>query len=81
MHFGSDASTLSVADYAQQWLERRKIETSLATHRRYQNGIDKWLEFLGLNADRGLERLPRCKCSHFAMHAQRPAPQTPRTWN
>ena len=64
-HFGSDASTLSVADYAQQWLERRKIETSLATHRRYQNGIDKWLEFLGLNADRGLEEITQAQVFAF----------------
>jgi hypothetical protein len=56
-HFGSEASTLSVAEYAQQWLERRKVETSLATHRRYQNGIDKWLEFLEPNADRGIEMI------------------------
>ena len=64
-HFGSDASTLSVADYAQQWLERRKIETSLATHRRYQNGIDKWLEFLGLNAERGLEEITQAQVFAF----------------
>jgi integrase len=64
-HFGSDASTLSVRDYAQQWLERRKIETSLATHRRYQNGIDKWLELLGPYADRGLEEITQAQVFAF----------------
>ncbi len=56
-HFGSEASALSAAEYAQQWLDRRKVETSLATHRRYQNGIDKWLKFLGPDAGRGLEEI------------------------
>jgi integrase len=64
-HFGSEASALSAAEYAQQWLDRRKVETSLATHRRYQNGIDKWLEFLGPDAGRGLEEITKRRVFAF----------------
>ena len=64
-HFGSEAFTLSAAEYAQQWLERRKAETSLATHRRYQNGIDKWLEFLEPNAGRGIEMITQAQVFAF----------------
>jgi integrase len=54
-----------VAEYVEQWLERRKAETSPGTQRRYQNAIDKWLEFLGPNADRGLEEVTEAQVFAF----------------
>jgi integrase len=64
-HFGSEASTMSVAEYTQQWLRRREAETSPATHRRYRNAIDKWLEFLGPNASQGVEGITQAQVFAF----------------
>jgi integrase len=54
-----------VRDYTEQWLERRKVETSPGTHRRYRNAIDKWLEFLGPYADHGLEEITEAQVFAF----------------
>ena len=64
-HFGSEAPTLSVREYAQQWLDRRRVETSHGTQRRYRNAIDNWLEFLGPNADRGIEEITEAQVFAF----------------
>jgi integrase len=64
-HFRSETPTLSVRDHAQQWLDRRKVETAFATHRRYRNAIDKWLEFLGPYADRGIEEITEAQVFAF----------------
>jgi integrase len=64
-HFRSETPTLSVRDHAQQWLDRRKVETAFATHRRYRNAIDNWLEFLGPYADRGIEEITEAQVFAF----------------
>jgi integrase len=64
-HFRSETPTLSVRDHAQQWLDRRKVETAFATHRRYRNAIDRWLEFLGPYADRGIEEITEAQVFAF----------------
>jgi integrase len=56
-HFQAEAPLLSVRDYAEQWLERRKIETSAGTQRRYRSAVDHWLKFLGPHADQGIEEV------------------------
>ena len=64
-HFRSEGASLSVRDYAQQWLNRRKLETAFSTHRRYRNAVDKWLEFLGPYADRGIEEITEAQVFAF----------------
>ena len=64
-HFRPETPTLSMRDYAQQWLDRRKVETSHGTQRRYRNAIDNWLEFLGPNADRGVEEITEAQVFAF----------------
>jgi hypothetical protein len=43
----------------------REVETSPATHRRYGAAIEKFLAFLGPQADRGLEEITRSQIAAF----------------
>ena len=58
-HYGQDVPFLSVRDFTGRWLAARKVETSSATFRRYDEIVRKFLGFLGTAADRGLDEINR----------------------
>ena len=64
-HFGEELPFSSVRDFCGQWLSARQAETSLATLRRYQDGVRKFLDFLGSQAERSLEEVTRTQISGF----------------
>ena len=64
-HYGEELPFASVRKYALEWLETRKAETSPATHRRYGAAVEKFLSFLGVAADKGLEEVTRSQIAAF----------------
>lgn len=44
----------TVRKFLTDWMANKKNETSPGTHKRYQNAVDKFLEFLGDRADRDI---------------------------
>jgi integrase len=78
-HYGVEMPFSSVRDFTLRWLGARKAETSLATHRRYQNAIDKWLAFLGPHALRSLEEITQAQV--LAFRDERAANSAPLTVN
>jgi integrase len=64
-HYGEELPFASVRKYALEWLATRKAETSPATHRRYGEAVQKFLSFLGVDADKSLEEVSRTQIAAF----------------
>ena len=64
-HYGATLPSSTVREYCENWLALRKVETALATHRRYRNAIDHWLAFLRSDAGRGMDEITREQITAF----------------
>jgi integrase len=64
-HYGQDVPFTTVANYSRQWLSARKAEISPSTHRRYNDTITKFLDFLGSHAQRGLDEITKTQVGQF----------------
>jgi integrase len=52
--FGSDIPTATVRGFATRWLSDRQRETSTSTQQIYRKAVERFLEFLGPDADKDL---------------------------
>jgi integrase len=64
-HYGEALPRATVRTYAAQWLASRKTETSAPSHALYGVALDKFLAFLGLQADEGLDEVTRSQVAAF----------------
>ena len=64
-HFRSDLPTASVRDYCEQWLSARRAETAPVTLRKYNDGVQAFLEHLGPRARRGLDEITRADVTGY----------------
>jgi integrase len=69
-HFGGgeELPFSSVEEYCGRWLAARKTETVALTYLRYNGTISKFLDFLGPQAQRGLDEITRTQISAFRDH-------------
>ena len=64
-HYGEDLPFISVRKYALDWLATRKAETAVGTCQRYHGAVQKFLAFLGTDADKSLEDISRAQIAAF----------------
>ena len=64
-HYGEDLPFISFRKYALDWLATRKAETAVGTCQRYHGAVQKFLAFLGSDADKSLEDISRAQIAAF----------------
>jgi len=64
-HYGEELPSASVRTYAQNWLATRKAETSPSTYNRYEKTVEKFLTFLGTDAERDLSEITKRRFVEF----------------
>jgi integrase len=64
-HFGEDLPFTTPREYCKRWLGARRGETSSGTLIRYQEVVDRLLDFLGTDADRSLEEISKTRLLAF----------------
>jgi integrase len=57
VHYGQEMPAASVRAYCESWLAAREAETAASTHRRYSDGIQGFLAFLGDRAGNGIDEV------------------------
>jgi integrase len=64
-HYGEEIPLSSIRQYVLEWLATRKVETSPATNVIYDRSAQRFLSFLGANADKSLESVSRTLIADF----------------
>jgi integrase len=64
-HYGEALPFASVRNCALEWLATRKAETSVSTQQCYGGAVQKFLAFLGADADKALEEVSRTQIAAF----------------
>jgi integrase len=64
-HYNLDLPNASVRDYAERWLSGHKAELGHATFRRYTGVFEKFLSFLGPQAERDLTEITKARIAEF----------------
>jgi integrase len=63
--YGEELPSSSVREYAASWLEARKAETTDSSYARYEKIIEKFLRFLGKDAERDLSDIRKPQIVRF----------------
>ena len=64
-HYGQELPVSSVQDFTHGWLVARKAETSPSTFRRYEDAVERFINFLGAHATRGLDEITKAQITTF----------------
>jgi integrase len=64
-YYGAELPRATVRAFAEQWLASRKVETSPHSLRVYEIAIDKFLAYLGPQADQLLDEITRSQVAAF----------------
>jgi integrase len=64
-HYNQDLPSASVRIYAKRWLDAHERELGGATYQHYKRTFEKFLEFLGPDAERDLTEITKARIAQF----------------